>query len=99
MFWTVLPLKAMSESMALQEQRSMSMFMAHATNKGHVDLPGLGCHLGVMLMSRGYAELTRPSPAVALGRAGPTSHQQQLSAEWNLRHQEPVGSGITRAAQ
>ena len=46
MFWPVLSLKAMSESMALQEQGSMSIFMALATTERHVDLPGLGCHLG-----------------------------------------------------
>lgn len=41
----MLPLRAMFEFVALQQQESVSMFMAHITTKDHVDVSGLGCLL------------------------------------------------------
>jgi hypothetical protein len=43
----VLLLKVMSGSMALQQQRSVSMSGANVTTKGHAGISGLGCHLGL----------------------------------------------------
>jgi hypothetical protein len=34
-------------SVAMKKQRSVSMSMAHITTKDHVDIPGLGHHLGI----------------------------------------------------
>ena len=41
----VLPLGTRSVSVALQQQKSVLMSMAHVTTKDHADIPGLGCHL------------------------------------------------------
>jgi hypothetical protein len=45
-FKPVLPLRAMSGPVAMQNQGSVSICVTHITTKGHADLPGLGCHLG-----------------------------------------------------
>lgn len=42
---SMLPL-TMSGSMAVQQQGSVSMPMAHTTTKNHVDVPDLDCCLG-----------------------------------------------------
>lgn len=44
---TTLPLKAKSGSMAIQQQRSMIMSLAHVTTKDHGDIPRLGRPLGL----------------------------------------------------
>lgn len=40
-YWPVLPLKAMSGSMVMQQQGSVSISVDHITTKGHEDVPGL----------------------------------------------------------
>jgi hypothetical protein len=39
-------LRAMSGSVATQLEGSVSKSVAQVTTKGHVDVSGLGCHLG-----------------------------------------------------
>lgn len=45
------PPRAMSEPVALKQQGSVSMPMAHVTTKSHADVPGLGWSPGAILMS------------------------------------------------
>lgn len=44
--WPVLPLRAMSRSVAMQQPGSESMYVAEIITKGYEDVLGLGCHLG-----------------------------------------------------
>lgn len=46
----VLPLRAISVSVAMQHPRSVLMSVAHIITKGHVDIPGL-VDGGTMLLS------------------------------------------------
>lgn len=77
-----LPLRAMYESVAIQWQGSVSMSVAHVTNREHGDVPGshrgtTGCPGAVQnwpppLTAYGTLEsLPHFSLAAALGRAGP----------------------------
>lgn len=53
--WAMLLPETMPGFVALQQEGSV-------TTKGQVDIPGLGCHTGGMLMSEGCAQLAYPSP-------------------------------------
>lgn len=65
----MLPLRATSGSMAKQQQKSLSMSLAHITAEDYADVPAHDCHLRDAV-SRGCAELAPPlSIAAALVRA------------------------------
>lgn len=93
----VLPLLAMSGSMDIQEQGSMSMFIAHIATKDYAGIPGPGSLLGPRISPRAVQSWPGPSLAwlseelvtslsVALRNAGPAPHlgstvEQTLVAE------------------
>lgn len=77
--------RSISGFMAMQYQGSVSISMACITIRDHADIPGLGCHcLGPWRYPRAVQSWPCHSLAVALWKAGPTSHQLQHSGEWAL---------------
>lgn len=73
--------KAMSVSVAMQQQASVLISMARITTKDHVNFPGLGDHRDIQELYRSGLPLILCSileswsdllPASALGRAGPS---------------------------
>lgn len=58
-------------SVAMQQQGSVLMFIAHITNKDHADIPGLDCHLTTMLMFKDFSELTLPIDGCTTWESGP----------------------------
>lgn len=70
----------MSGSMAMQQQQGpVSMSMAHIPTRDHVDISGLGYHLGPH--SGAVQSWHCHSLAAAFRRANSTSHQLQHSGE------------------
>lgn len=66
----MLLLRFMSGSMALQRQEFVSMSMDHATTKGYVDSPGLGCLLEPSQCQRAVQSLLHPSLATVAVSTG-----------------------------
>lgn len=61
----------MSESVALQQQGSVSMSVDHVTTKDHAGVLGLDCQLGSCLCLRTVKSWLLPSLAEALRRIAP----------------------------
>jgi hypothetical protein len=94
------PLKTMSRSMAMQQQGSVSMSLAHITTKeqGHKDVPGLCNYLGPHWGSSVVQSWLHPSLATAPGRAisapclGSTVEHMALVAEARVTQTEGMST-------
>lgn len=80
----VLPLRAMSELVPMQQQGSVSLSSAYITIRDHGDIPGVGSCLGPCSCPRTLQNWPCPTWAAALWRAGPVSQQWQHSGEHPL---------------
>ena len=86
----MLPMLAMSRSLAMQLQGSVSISIAHITNTVHSAIPGLNSHMGPHISPRVVQSWLQLSMAEVPWRAGPTSHQ--------LQHSSDCAMCLTRAA-
>lgn len=67
-----LSLRAMTESLAIQWQGSMSMLVAHVTTREHGAVPGKGSRQGPRGRPGAVSSLPCPSLGLTLWRAGPS---------------------------